>query len=369
MKARILAALFITLASLTGCIKGSKQFIYVTGQGTNQIFGFIQHGDGSISPMGTPNFATGSQPSSIVIHPPGDFAYITNFAGNNVTLLDVNTGNGELTVPATTAVVPPPTPPNIFNAGNGPIAAAVSPTDPFLYVVNQTSGTISGFTIDPGSGNLGLATGSPFPAGTSPLSIAISPKGNFLYVSNPAAGTVSIFAISTAQGSQGALSAVGLPVSVGAGATPVFLTIEPSGRFLYIADPAHNAVLGFAIQSNGTLTAITGSPFAAGLQPGAVLADPQGAFLFAANFGSNDVSVFVIDSASGALGQITGSPFATGGRGPGFMASTGSFLYVADQTTNDMAAFLVGAGGKLSAVPGSPFNVAVSPTWITSVSE
>lgn len=28
MKARILAALFITLASLTGCIKGSKQFIY-----------------------------------------------------------------------------------------------------------------------------------------------------------------------------------------------------------------------------------------------------------------------------------------------------------------------------------------------------
>ncbi len=368
MKARILAALFITL-TLTGCIKGSKQFIYVTGQGTNQVFGFVLHGDGSITPMGTPNFATGSQPSSIVIHPPGDFAYITNFAGNNVTLLNVNTGNGELTVPPTTAVVPPPTPPNIFNAGNGPIAAAVSPTDPFLYVLNQTSGTISGFTIDPGSGNLGLASGSPFTVPAAPKSIAISPKGNFLYVSNPAAGTVSIFAISAAQGSKGSLSAVGAPVSVGVGATPVFLTIDPSGRFLYAADPAHNAVLGFSIQSGGTLTAITGSPFAAGLQPGAVLADPGGAFLFASNFGSNDVSVFVIDSASGALGQISGSPFATGGGGPGFMTSNGSYLYVADQTTNDVAAFLIGAGGKLSAVKGSPFNVAVSPTWLTSASE
>ena len=53
---------------------------------------------------------------------------------------------------------------------------------------------------------------------------------------------------------------------MGAGATPVFVTVDASSRFLYVSDPAHNSVLGFSIQSN-SLTAITGSPFAAGSQP------------------------------------------------------------------------------------------------------
>lgn len=365
MRARILAALIMTLAGLTGCIKGPKQFIYVTGQGSNEVFGFQQHGDGAITPMGTPNFATGSQPTAVVFHAPGDFAYISNFAGDNVTLLNVNKGNGELSVPVSTLVVPPPTPPNIFNAGTGPVAMAISPTSPFLYVLNQGSANISAFTIDPGTGNLGAIAGSPFATPAAPQSIAISPKGNFLFVSNPAAGTVSGFAID----SKGVLSPAGPAVSMGAGATPAFVTVDGSGRFLFVADSAHNAVLGFTIQTNGSLTTIAGSPFSAGLQPKAITSDPQGSFLFVANSGSNDVSVYVIDSASGALGQISGSPFATGGQGPGYLVTSVGYLYVADQTSNDVAAFLIGPTGKLSAVKGSPVNVAVSPAWITALSE
>jgi 6-phosphogluconolactonase (cycloisomerase 2 family) len=369
MRARILAAFLITLAGLTGCIKGTKQFVYVTGQSSNEVFGFHQNGDGSLSPMGNPNFGTGSQPTSVVIHSPGDFAYISNFAGDNVTLLAVNKGNGELTVPVSNLVIAPPTPPNIFNTGTGPIAMAISPTDPFLYVLNQGSATISAFTIDPGTGDLGLISGPAVSTPAAPQSIAISPKGNFVFVANPAAGTVSVFAVSTTAGSKGALSAVGAPVSMGTGATPNFVTVDASGRFLYVADPAHNAVLGFAIQSGGTLAAIAGSPFTAGAQPTALASDPQGSFLFAANSGSNNVSAYVIDSNTGALGQTSGSPFATGGTGPGFVAAIGGYVYVADQTSNDVAAFLIGPAGQLTKVNGSPFNVAVSPAWIAAISE
>jgi hypothetical protein len=41
---------------------------------------------------------------------------------------------------------------------------------------------------------------------------------------------------------------------------------------------------------------------------------------------------------------------------------------VADQGTNDVAAFLIGKDGKLSKTPGSPFGVPVSAAWMTSLS-
>lgn len=369
MKARILAALCVAFIGLTGCIKGSKDFIYVTGQGTNEVFGFRIHTDGSLTALGTPNFTTGSRPAALAVHPPGDFFYIANSAGNNITLLDINSGNGELTVPATNSALPPLTPPNIFNAGTTPIAMAVAPNAPRLYVANRDSGDITAFLIDPTNGNLGLVSGSPFrvdPSSTTisnPQSVAISPLGNLLYTANTTQGTVAAFAI----GSDGSLSPVaGSPFAVGtAGASPTFLAVHPSGSFLYAADPAHNAVLGFSIGSNGAIAPISGSPFAAGTGAVALSIAPQGSFLYAANPGDNTVSAYTIGS-SGALTQVSGSPFATGGNGPGFVLATSSFVYVGDQLTNDIAAFTISNTGALRAVNGSPFSVAVSPQWLTA---
>jgi 6-phosphogluconolactonase len=373
MRARILAALCVVLLGLTGCIKGSKNFFYVTGPGTNEVFGFTLHSDGSLTPLGSPNFTAGSAPSSLAIHPPGDFFYIANSAGNNITLLDINTGNGELTVPPTNSALPPLTPPNIFNAGTTPISMAVAPNAPRLYVANRDSGDISAFLIDPTNGNLGLVNGSPFKLPTSgtatitnPQSLAISPQGNVLYTANPTQGTVTGFSI----GSDGRLTPAFAPLAVGTpGTSPTSAVVHPSGNFLYLADPAHNAVLGFAIQSNGTITPMSGSPFAAGSGAVALSITPQGTFLYAANTGENTVSAYAIDSSTGALGQVSGSPFATGGNGPGFVLATGAFVYVADKTTNDVAAFAIGDKGVLTPVKGSPFPVPVSPTWLSAVAE
>jgi YVTN family beta-propeller protein len=155
---------------------------------------------------------------------------------------------------------------------------------------------------------------------------------------------------------------------IGGGATPTFITIDPSSRFVYVSDPAHNSVLGFSIQSNA-LTPISGSPFAAGSQPMGLTLSPQGAVLYVANHGSNNVSAFVIDSNSGALAPVPGSPFATAGQGPSAVAASSTFVYVTDQTTNDVSGFTIGANGALSPVTGSPFNVATSPVAITLISQ
>lgn len=381
MQVRVLAASLLSLCmmgGLTGCISGGKRFAYVTGMGTNEIFQFQIQSNGGLMALNPGNTGVGSGPSSVAIRPAGDFAYITNFAGNNVTLLALNKGNGQLTVPATTVLIPPPTPPNIFNTGTGPIATGASPGAPFLYILNASSNDISGYVIDPATGNLqaknpvcAVVVGkvcqaaNNFPTTPAP-GMAITPKGDLLFVANPALSSISVFSVS----STGDLSAAaGSPISLGAGTTPAGLAIEASGRFLYVADKANNRILGFAIQSNGALNAINGSPFAVGAAPVSVAINSQGAFLFTANHGSNDVSAFLIDSNSGTLATVSGSPFGTGGRGPTYVTASGSFVYVTEQTTNDVAAFSIGSSGTLTAAPGSPFNVPTPAQWIALARE
>lgn len=374
MRARTISALCMVMiaaagaALLNGCAGAHKQFAYVVGQGTNEVFEFQVKSNGTLAALGQPNFPAGSNPAAVAVHTSGDFLYIADFGGNDVTLLDINKSSGNLSVPTNNSVVAPATPPNVFSTDGGPVALAMSPTQPFLFVANQSTSDVTVFAVDPGTGSLGQVQGSPFlisPA-SNPRSLAVSPKGNFLFLANPAQGTVASFAI----GNNGALTAVpGSPFAMGAGATPNSITVENTGRFLYAADTAHNAVLAFSIGSNGALTALSGSPFAAGAQPVAVAADPQGTLLFAANSASNNVSVYVIDASSGALGQVTGSPFATGGQGPSALAvsADSTALYVTDAVTNDIAEFAIGSNGSLKLLAGSPVGLATSGSSITLV--
>ncbi|HLY92570.1 MAG TPA: beta-propeller fold lactonase family protein [Candidatus Angelobacter sp.] len=376
MRARTFLALFIMIGAaagamlLSGCASAHKTFAYVIGNGTNEVFEFQVNGNGTLTALGQPNFPVGSNPSSLTPHTSGDFLYVANFSGNNLTLLDINKGNGNLSVPVSNSIVVPVNPPNIFPAGSGPIAIVMSPTQPFLFVANQASGDIFSYTVDPGAGGLGTVQGSPFSIfpGSHPSAMAVSPKGNFLFVGDPALNAVFSFAI----GSNGALTPVSSsPVFIGGAGTPVSLAVEPSGRFLYAADPANNEVLGFTIQSDGSLLSVSAPPISVpvGIQPKAVAVDPQGTLLFVANSGSDNVSVFVIDASSGKLGQVTGSPFATGGRGPSALAvsSDSTAVYVTDAATNDIAALAIGSDGSLKPIPGSPFGLPTSGRAITLV--
>ena len=257
------------------------------------------HENGSLTALGTPNFTVGSQPSSIAIHSPGDFIFITNFAGANLTQLNINTGNGELAVPPVNSALPPLTPANIFNTGGNPVSVVISTSSPHMYVLNQSPGNISAFLLDPSLGGLSLsppgnAAGSISTYGTltAPTSMAITPNGAFLFVASPSTATVSAFSVNNGDGSLAAVA--GSPFTVGAaGATPTWVTVEPSGKFLYIADSAHNAVLAFSIGSNGTLSQV-GPAFPTGNNPTHLAVSSGGTLLFASNTNDNTVSAFVI---------------------------------------------------------------------------
>ena len=134
-----------------------------------------------------------------------------------------------------------------FVSGNGPSSVRVHPSNKFLFVANQSEGTISMFTINPSSGALTEVLPRT-PAGTSPVAMVMDSGGTFLFVANQGANpSILVFSI----GSNGALSAVGLPTPLGS--SPSGLTLTASGNFLYVPVPNFSAIYAFAVNSGETV--------------------------------------------------------------------------------------------------------------------
>ena len=113
-------------------------------------------------------------------------------------------------------------------------------------------------------------------------------------------------------------------------------------------------MLGYSVNfTNGSLTALPGSPYSAGGTTNTVALDPTDHFLFAA--GSNTISVYSIDAGTGALTPVAGSPF-TAATGPVSLAvaPSGHYLYAADGQDNTVTAFAIGSTGALTPVAGGP---------------
>jgi hypothetical protein len=87
-------------------------------------------------------------------------------------------------------------------------------------------------------------------------------------------------------------------------------------------------------------------------------------FAYVANESSNNVSAYRI-GADGALTQLSGSPFAAGTM-PFSVAvdPTGKFAYVANIDDNNVSAYSIGADGALKQVTGSPFATGSAPSSV-----
>ena len=116
----------------------------------------------------------------------------------------------------------------------------------------------------------------------------------------------------------------------GGGTSPVAIAVHPSGKFVYTANQGGGDISLYTVNSNtGALTEVL--PRApAGLNPTSLVLSSAGDLLFVANQTSNTISVFTVSSSNGALTEAAGSPFPTGSRPVALaLSSSGKFLYVA----------------------------------------
>jgi DNA-binding beta-propeller fold protein YncE len=87
---------------------------------------------------------------------------------------------------------------------------------------------------------------------------------------------------------------------------------------LFTANNVSNDVTGFNVAADGTLTPMTGSPFAAGQAPSDVVVDPSGKYVYVTNAGAGTISLFSITSDK----TLKSGGSATSGSNPQAIAVT-----------------------------------------------
>jgi 6-phosphogluconolactonase len=347
----------------------TPKFAYVANLLDNTVSAYaINSSTGALRPIAGSPFATGKGPYSVTVDPTGRFAYLTNTGDNTVSAYSINSSTGALR-----AIAGSP-----FAAGNGSVSVTVDPPGQIAYVAND--GSVSAFTINDSTGALRAIPGSPFAAGTLTFSVAVDPSGRFAYVGNECdpSGNCDNGALSTytINSSTGALRVVsGLPTRIGN--VPVSVRVHPSGRFVYVANACLNAddcsagnVLAYTINSStGALSEVSGSPFAAGNTSLSMTVDPSGRFAYVANectattCARGNITAYTINTATGALNELAGSPFAAGQYTSSVTVDpTGRFAYVTNLLDNTVSAYAINSStGALRAVPGSPFAAGNEP--------
>jgi 6-phosphogluconolactonase (cycloisomerase 2 family) len=228
-------------------------FLFVADQALNQVLVFSVAADGALSQVSSAPL--GSTPTGLTLASTGYlFVPVPNFSA----IYEFKVSSGSLTPVCygASAVCGP------FVVSDG-IAASVGvdPAGKFLYVPNPSTNTVSGFAIDPSTGNLTPVPGVVFATSTRPGAAAVDPTGKFLYVANSGTNTLSLYTID----SSGDLTAM-TPATVGVGTGPNFIMFDPDEKFMYVENSGSRTITQLLLNANGTL-ASTGNTISVGSTP------------------------------------------------------------------------------------------------------
>jgi 6-phosphogluconolactonase (cycloisomerase 2 family) len=239
-----------------------------------------------------------------------------------------------------------------------PVQVVPEPSGRFAYSIGtNNSGSIATYSINPITGTL-TNTGLLFSAGLSvpgPLQSIVDPTGRFLYIANSNTNNVTGLQINTVDGS---LSCLGSPAPAppctpftdGTLNFPVGVAEDGLGKFVYVTDAGgDDLVHGFSVNADGSLTQLAPtSSFATGSLPGFPAIEPTNTYLYVPNSGSNTITGFKIN-ANGSLSEVTaaGSPFTVGSAtsSPTMVVvhPSGKFLYVTASGDNKVYGFSINA--------------------------
>lgn len=375
----------LSLVFFSSCGSSSKSgFVYLATQGTspglvtrysvNLGSGVLNSSNGALVQSGN-SVKAGTQPTAMLFDPTSSFAYVANFASNDISLFTVNK-DGSLTAASSTTA--------LTNAAR-PSGMAMDPGAHFLFVANQglavsqsnptaIPGNLSVFAIGSG-GALTEVAGSPFaiketspplpfnPVAPFPSAVAVAHSGNFVYVADQANNAIVSFSFDSTSGALTPI-AEGCPQCFGTavGTGPSALLSPPAGDFLYVANSNSNDIFEFVINNDGTLSQLTANTttIATGQGPISMITDPTAKYLFSlANQGSQ-VTGYTLNQVTGELTAITGNggTVSTGANPVAFVLRSddtrdGNFwLFVSNNGASSISSYsMQGLSGKLTALP------------------
>jgi 6-phosphogluconolactonase (cycloisomerase 2 family) len=175
------------------------------------------------------------------------------------------------------------------------IPLAAQSTQPiFVFVANGSTssnqGLLSVFEGDPTTGALSVVPGSPFQVGSDAEGVAVDPTGRFVYVLDNVSNSVWGYSVDPTTGAPTLLPGAPLALPTGFnGASASSIAIDPTGRFMYVGGEIRtaNVITYMAAYSldptTGIPTTISGSPltFNDTADTSALTIDQSGTFIYA----------------------------------------------------------------------------------------
>ncbi len=293
---------------------------------------------------------------------PGNGAYTTDSSSLNVNL-SLAPGTYNTVVQAWD---------NCGGVGKTPVNITVTgntlPPPRFMYSSDYNDGLIEEYNVDPSTGVITSTSQGSVSTSSKPETLATDRGGFRLYAISQSPNQVTGFFINRDDGSlQQVPGAPGVVTGY-----PINVAVHPSGDYIYVPvmiTRNDNVIYAFAVQANGSLTAVPGSPFATNFPSPDINAamvtaaaiDPTGSFLYATAYGSSYVDAWSINKTNGSLTPVAGEPFflvgdtSQGGANTLAFAQGGQHLVVPGWWDANFTVYDVNTStGALTNAPGSP---------------
>lgn len=296
-----------------------------------------------------------------------DYMYVANTSSSAASppsvagfSLTTTTVAATSTTAATSTLKLAPTAGSAYSIGYIPSAMAVTPANKFLYVASLTGGiyvyainTDGSITVQ----NNGIAVGSGIAS-----SVQVDTTGSYLIVANASLSTTNaVVAVYSIASSTGLLTSLGQltvkkpgasnRLTIAANNTNVFLTLGTGGTEAF----TFNATTG-VLSDVGNLPVL-----AASNADQQVAVNPTSILALITETGTAGVRVLTIGT-NGGLTEVSGSPFAAGTGPTGIVVeASGSYVYVTNRTDNTVSGFVLAANGTLTAISGSPYATGTTP--------
>jgi 6-phosphogluconolactonase len=369
-----------TVLGLTACTRDyTVAYVYMTAANKNALGSIsayaVDYLTGALVRIGT-GIPTGTNPVSAVVTPSGIYLYVVNHDDSTVQAFGIN-GDGTLVTKSaykTTGTFP--TSAAIDQGGK-----FLYVTYTYQTGYSATTPGPGGVSIFPINSDYTLGTATNLNVGNNPVGIAASNFNSCVYVvdQEPSlTGEVLGFSENT---STGALTPTpGTTITTVAGKTtatgytmgtvPSAIAEDPTARFVYVVDQATNQLYGNVVQANGSLLPMVNGPFATGLFPVALTIDPRGKFLYVANFNANTVGAYQLDPATGSPAGTVGSGGVKVGTGPTCLSiepALGIYLYTSNNLDGTVSGLKLDPHtGSLANVENTPFPGTGSPACVVA---
>ena len=201
-----------------------------------------------------------------------------------------------------------------------------------LVAILASCGTSPGYSYTVGGTVSGLAGSGLVLQNNGGDDLSILSNGSFSFKTSLTSGTAYAITVKTQPAnpsqtctvSNGSGTMNGAPVdnvAVNCVTGPTSVTVDPSGKFVYAANSLSNNISIYTIDtSTGALAYVTS--VAAGSSPASVIVDPTGKFVYVVNSSDNSIWAYTINQNTGVLTYVTTGSAGTAGVDPQSIKTT-----------------------------------------------